>query len=133
MRFLQPLQRIFMRDQSRSSVAHVRVIIGVIPMPVRVDRKFQRGLPEAIDGFLETVPRILRKGIHEQLAVLAVQDNNVSARTPQEGEVLRKLCRLNRNFSETGSSCRKSLGRRRTTLPREPRRRTRERFWEKIR
>src|SRR5260221_6852153 len=110
-----------MRNQSPSSVGHVRVIISVIPMPVRVNRKFQRGLPEAIDGFLETVPRILRKGIHEQLAVLAVQDNNVSARTPQEGEVLRKLCRLNRNFSETRPSCRQCLGMRRTTPPLGPR------------
>src|ERR1700674_1155153 len=105
----------------------------MVPMPVRVDRKFQRGLSETIEGFLETAPRILRKRIHDQLAVCAIQDNDVSARPPQQREALRKLRRLDWNFSEPGPSCRKSVGRRRPTLLREPRRRTRERFGEKMR
>src|ERR1019366_2671496 len=130
MRFLQPLQRVYMSDQGRPRAAHVRIVIGVVPMPVRVDREFHRGVSETIEGFLETVPRKLREGIHKQLAVRAVQHNDVSARPPQQSEVLRELRRLDWNFPEPGPSCRKSVGRCRTTLLREARRRARESFGE---
>src|SRR5579872_406835 len=103
-RLRQTLQGIFMRDQRGAGAVDVGVVVGMIPVPVRIDRPFQRSLAEIVERRLETVPGHLRKRIDQQLAILAVQDHHVSARALKQSQTVREFRGCERHFAEPRAS-----------------------------
>ena len=125
-RFRHALERVRVRDQGCALGADARVVVRVVPVPVRIDREFQGSVAEIVERLLESVPRQLRERIHDQLAVRTVQDDHVPSRPGQQRELVREFHRFDRNARESRPSFRQPPGRLCARLPRQPRRRARK-------
>ncbi len=80
------------------------IVVGVIEVPVSVDDEFQRGIAEAIESLFEFPRGGRSECVHYEFAVGSIQDNDVSAGTREQREIVSELLRLNGNGSRAGAS-----------------------------
>jgi hypothetical protein len=79
-RLRHPLPGVHVRDDLRACFVQMLIVVGVIEVPVRVDQQLHRGLADRIERLLQRRPRWRNERVDQQLAVAALQDDNVAAR-----------------------------------------------------
>ena len=111
-RFGHPFLRVHMRDQGCACGAQRCVVVGVIEMPVRVNRRLDRRFPDRAQRVLEVRPRGLHERVSHQFSVRAIQHHHISARARQQREAARERLRLYRHAAKLRAHGRDLIARR---------------------
>jgi hypothetical protein len=80
MRLGHALLSVFVRKHYGSSGIKMRIVIGMVEVPVAVNEVSHRGVAQAIESLLEPGPSVRNETVHHELAVRAVKDYHGSAR-----------------------------------------------------
>src|ERR1700730_16884995 len=116
MRLGHSLLRVFVGKDRGSCDVKMRVVIGMVEMPVGVDDVFNRSVAKAIESLFEPGPGGLNESVYDEFAVGAVEDCHGSAGAVEHRDIASKLLRLYGNGIELGAKTRELLGRRRSLL-----------------
>ena len=102
-----------MRQDVGAGLVEVRVVVGVIEVPVRVDEKGERPRPHRVNRGLELRPRRLHEAVGDELAVRACLDDHVAARPGEHGDSRHERRDRDRNRPHLGADRRQRIGWRR--------------------
>src|SRR5580700_4071309 len=91
----------------------VRVVIGVVEVPVTVNEVFHWSVAQTIESFFEPRPGGRNETIHHEFAVRAVEDYHGSAGAVEYRDIVSKLLRFHGKGVEPGTHIREQVGRRR--------------------
>jgi len=116
MRLGHALLSVFVGKDPGSCGVKMRVVIGMVEVPVGVDDVFHRSVAKAIESFFELWPGGQNETIHHEFAVGAVDDCHGSAGAVEHSDILSKLLRFHGNGVELGAHIREQVGRRRRLL-----------------
>src|SRR5258708_10532399 len=89
----------------------MRVVIGMIEMPVGVDDVFNWSVAKAIESLFEPGPGGRNESVYDEFAVGTVEDCHGSAGAVEHSDIISQLLRL--DGIELGAKTRELLGRRR--------------------
>src|SRR5580658_5537628 len=95
MRFSHAFFGVFVSENSGTGSVEGGIVVGVVEVPVGVDRVFEGSIAEAIESFLELWPCGGNEIIDDKLAVGAVEHNDVSAGSGKQSEIVDELLGLN--------------------------------------
>src|SRR5271168_2670118 len=94
----------------------MRVVVGMVEVPVGVDDVFQRSIAKAIESFFEPGPSGCNKSVHDEFAVWTVEYGHGSAGTVEHSDIVSELLRFHGNGVELGAHTREQFGGRRRWL-----------------
>jgi len=94
----------------------MRVVIGMVEMPVGVDDVFNRSVAKAIESLFEPGPGGRNESVYDEFAVGTVEGYHGSAGAVEHSDIVSKLLRFYWNGIELGAKTREQLGRRRRLL-----------------
>src|SRR6266404_9325008 len=78
----------------------MRVVIGMVEVPVGVDDAFHRSVANAIESLFELGPGGRNKSVHHEFAVWAVEDYHGSAGAVEHSDIVSELLRFHGNGVE---------------------------------
>src|SRR5271170_7403946 len=107
------LLRVFVGKDRGSCGVKMRVVIGMVEVPVGVDDVFQRGIAKTFESLFEPGPGRRNESVHDEFAVWSVEYCHGSAGTVEHSDIVSKLLRFHGNGVELGAHTREQLGRRR--------------------
>ena len=113
MRLGHALPSVFVRKDRGSCGVKMRVVIGVVEVPVGVDDVFHRSVANAIESLFELRPGGRNESVHHEFAVGAVEDYHGSAGAVEHSDIVSKLLSFHGNGVELGAHTREQVGRRR--------------------
>src|SRR6266404_5096326 len=116
MRLGHALLSVFVGKDCGSRGVKMRVVIGMVEMPVGVDDVFNRSVAKAIESLFEPGPGGRNESVYDELAVGAVEDYHASAGAREHSDIVSELLRLDGSGVELGAHAREQLGRRRRLL-----------------
>src|ERR1700730_9679065 len=116
MRLGHALLSVFVGKDRGSCGVKLRVVIGMVKLPVSVDDVFQRSVPTAIESVFEPGPGRRNESVHDEFAVWAIEDYHASAGAGKHCDIVSKLLRLDGSRVELGAHTREQVGRRRLLL-----------------
>ena len=102
-----------MRKDRGSCGVEMRVVVGVVEVPVTVNEVFHRCAAKAIESFFEPGPGGRYETIHHEFAVGAVEYCHGSAGTVEHSDIVSKLLRFHGKGVEPRAHIREQVGRRR--------------------
>src|SRR5580693_6187193 len=82
---------VFVGKDPGSCGVKMRVVIGMVEVPVGVDDVFERGLAKAIESLFEPGPRRRNESVHDEFAVWSVEYCHGSAGTIEHSDIVSKL------------------------------------------
>ena len=106
MRLRHALRGVFVGKDRGSCGVKMRVVIGMVEVPVGVDDVFHRCATEAIETFFEFGPGGRDESVHDEFAVWAVEYYHGSARAIEHRDIARKLLRFHGNGVELSAHAR---------------------------
>src|SRR5271163_4339297 len=106
MRLGHAFLRVFMRKDRGSRGVKMRIVIGMVEVPVGVDDVFHRRAAKAIESFLEPRPGGCNESVHNEFAVWAVEYYHASPGAGQQGDIVSKLLRFEGSGIELGAHTR---------------------------
>src|SRR5258708_4470201 len=122
MRLGHALLGVFVGKDRGSSDVKMRVVIGMVEMPVGVDDVLNWSVAKAIESLFEPGPGGRNESVYDEFAVGTVEDYHGSAGAVEHGDIVSKLLRFHGNGIEPGAKIREPLGpRRRFASVAEPR------------
>src|SRR5580704_7795468 len=95
----------------------MRVVIGMVEVPVGVDDVLHRSVAKGIESLFEPGPGRRHESVDNEFAVWAVEDDHGSAGAVEHSDIVSKLLRLHGNGVELGAHTREQVGWRRRWLP----------------
>src|SRR5580693_10293915 len=113
MRLGHALLGVFVRNDRGSCGVKMRIVIGMVEVPVGVDDVFHRCAAKAIESFFEPAPGGCNESVHNEFAVGAVEYCHGSAGTVEHSDMVGKLLRFHGNGVELAAHDREQGGRRR--------------------
>ena len=116
MRLGHALLSVFVGKNRGSRSVKMRVVIGMIEVPVGVDDVFHRSIAKAIESVFELGPGGRNESVHDEFAIGAIEDYHASARAGEHSDIVSKLLRFHGNGVELGTKAREQVGRRRRLL-----------------
>ena len=84
----------------------MRVVIGMVEMPVGVDDVFNRSVAKAIESLFEPGPGGRNESVYDEFAVGTVEDYHGSAGTVEHREIVSELLHLHGNGIKLGAETR---------------------------
>src|SRR6266478_7740368 len=94
MRLGHALPSVFVGNDRGSSGVKMRVVIGMVEVPVGVDDVSHRSVAKAIESFFEFGPGGLHKSVHHEFAIRAVEDYHGSTGAVEHSNIVSKLLRF---------------------------------------
>ncbi len=88
----------------------IGVIVRVVEMPVRVDRRLQRCIAQPIERFFQLRPGRHKKRVDHDFAIGPVQHHNVSSGPGKQREIFRQRLRLDRGSAHLRPNGREMVG-----------------------
>jgi hypothetical protein len=116
MRLGHALLSVFVGKDRGSFGVKMRVVIGMVEVPVGVDDVFHRSVAKTIESLFEPGPSGRNESVHDEFAVGAVEDYHGSAGAVEHSDIVSKLLRFHWNGVELGTEAREEVGRRRRLL-----------------
>jgi len=116
MRLGHALLSVFVGKDRGSPGVKMRVVIGMVEVPVGVDDAFHRSIAKAIESLFELGPSGQNESVHHEFAVWAVEDCHGSAGPVEHSDIVSKLLRFHGNGVELGAHTCDQVGRRRRLL-----------------
>src|SRR5580692_10821915 len=104
---------VFVRKHYGSCGVKMRVVIGMVEVPVAVNEVSHRGVAQAIESLLEPGPGGRNETVYHELAVRAVKDHHGSAGAVEHSDIVSKHLRFHGKGVEPGAHIREQVGRRR--------------------
>src|ERR1700722_13646174 len=101
---------VFMGQDGGAGGVKRGVVVGVVKVPVSVNDVFQGSIAEAIESLFELGPRRRNESIHDEFAVRAVEDYNVSAGTGEQSEIFSEVLGLDGSGAHAGADGRGRVG-----------------------
>ena len=95
----------------------MRVVIGVVEVPVGVNHAFHWRVAQAIESLFEPGPGRRNESVHDEFSVGAVEDYNGSPRAGEHRDIFTKPLRFEGSSVELGAHICEQVGRRRRLLP----------------
>src|SRR5580692_12109040 len=106
MRLGHALLSVLVRKNRGSRCAKMRVVIGMVEVPVAVNEVFHWRVAQAIERLLEPGPGGRNETIHHEFAVRAVEDYHGPARAVEHSDIVSKLLRFHGKGVEPGAHIR---------------------------
>src|SRR5580693_2835428 len=97
MRLRHALLSVFVGQDRGSCSVKMRVVIGMVEMPVGVDDVFNRSVAKAVEGLFEPGPGRRNESVHDDFAVGTVEDYHGSAGAVEHSDIISELSRLHGN------------------------------------
>src|SRR5277367_2223663 len=110
------LLRVFVGKDRGSCGVKMRVVIGMVEVPVGVDDVFQRGIAKTFESLFEPGPGRRNESVHDEFAVWSVEYCHGSAWTVEHSDIVSKLLRFHGNGVEFGTHTREQVGGRKLFL-----------------
>ena len=104
------LLRVFVGKDRGACCVKMRIVIGMVEVPMGVDDIFHRSMPKAIESLFELGPGGRNESVHDEFAVWAVEDYYASARAGEQSDIVSKLSRLDGRGVELGILASRSAG-----------------------
>ena len=117
MRLRHALRGVFVGKDRGSRGAKMRVVIGVVEVPVGVNDALHWSIAKAIESLFEPGPGRRNECVHNEFAIGAAEDYHASPWAGEHRDIVSKLLRLEGSGVELGAHTRKQVGRRRRLLP----------------
>src|ERR1700688_3331352 len=112
MRLGHALLSVFVGKDRGSCSVKMRVVIGMVEVPVGVDDAFHRSVAKAIESRFELGPGGQNESVPDEFAVGAVEDYHASAGAGEHSDIVSKLLRLDGGGVELGAYTREQIDRR---------------------
>src|SRR5580693_4788308 len=93
---------VFMRKDCGSRDVKMRIVIGMVEVPVGVDDVFHRRAAKGIESSFEPRPGGCNESVHNEFAVWAVEYGHGSAGTVEHSDIVSKLLSFHGNGVELG-------------------------------
>src|SRR6266852_8871696 len=106
MRLRHALLSVFVGKDRGSCGVKIRVVIGMVEVPVGVDDVFHRSIAKGIESFFESGPGGGNESVHDEFAVGAVEDYHGSAGAVEHSDIVSKFLRFHGNGVELGTKAR---------------------------
>src|SRR5258705_12670754 len=106
MRLGHALLGVFVGKDHGSCDVKMRVVIGMVEMPVGVDDVLNRSVAKAIESLFEPGPGGRNESVYDEFAVGTVEDYHGSAGAVEHGDIISELLRLHGNGIELGAKTR---------------------------
>src|SRR5260370_42155593 len=103
MRLGHALLSVFVGKDRGSCSVKMRVVIGMVEVPVGVDDVFHRSVAKAIESLFQPRPGWRNESVHDEFAVGAVEGYHGSAGTVEHSDIVSKLFRFHGNGIELGA------------------------------
>jgi hypothetical protein len=116
MRLGHALFSVFVRKDRGSGGVKMRVVIGMVEVPVGVDDVLHWSLAKAIESLLEPGPGGHNESVYNEFAVWGIEDYHSSPGAVEHSDIVGKLLRFHGNGVELGAHTREQFGRRRRLL-----------------
>src|SRR6267378_453650 len=116
MRLGHALLSVFVSKDRGSCGVKMRVVIGMVEMPVGVDDVFNWSVAKAVESLFEPGPGGRNESVYDEFAVGAVEGYHASAGAAEHSDIVSKLLRFHGNGVELGTHTREQVGRRRWLL-----------------
>src|SRR6266478_3525009 len=100
------LLSVFVRKDRGSCGVKMRVVIGMVEVPMCVDDVFHRCAAEAIESLFEPGPSGCNESVDNEFAVWAVKYCHGSAGAVEHSDIIGKLLRFHGNGVELGAHAR---------------------------
>ena len=113
MRLGHALPSIFVSQDRGSCAVKMRVVIGMVEVPVSIDDVFHWCVANAIESRFELGPRGRNESVDHEFAIRAVEDYDGSARAVEHSDIVSKPLGFHGNGVELGAHTREQVGRRR--------------------
>src|ERR1700691_5173496 len=91
----------------------MRVVVGVVEVPMSVDEAFHWHVAQAVESLFEPGPGRRNETVHDEFAVWAVEDYHASTRAGGHSDVSSKPLCFEGSGVELGAHSREQVGRRR--------------------
>src|ERR1700730_709099 len=116
MRLGHALLSVFVGKDRGSCGVKMRVVIGMVEVPVSVDDVFHWSIAKTIESVFELGPGGRNESVNDEFAVGAVEDYHASAGAGEHSDIVSKLLCLDGSGVELGAHTRDQVGRRRRML-----------------
>src|ERR1700730_9327431 len=103
MRLGHALLSVFVGKDCGSRGVKMRVVIGMVEVPVGVDDVFHRSVAKAIESLFEPRPGGRNESVYNEFAVGAVEDDHGSAGAIEQSHIVGKLLRFPGSGVELGA------------------------------
>src|SRR5271168_3760070 len=103
MRLGHALLSVFVRKDRGSCGVKMRIVIGMVEVPVGVDDVLHWGVAKAIESLFEPGPSRRNESVHDEPAVGAVEDYHGSAGAVEHRDIVSKLLSFHGRGVELGA------------------------------
>src|SRR5713101_8344818 len=100
---------VFVGKDRGSCGVKMRVVIGMVEVPVGVDDAFHRSVAKAIESLFEPGPGGRNESVYDEFAVGTVEGYHGSAGAVEHSDIISELLRLHGNGIKLGAKTREQL------------------------